>query len=104
MWYMIHGIDVADSLDKRKAMRPAHLERLQALQDAGRLLIAGPLPAEDTTQPGPAGFVGSLVVAEFDSIDAARAWAADDPYMHAGVYSEVRVHPWLQVFPSSPSN
>lgn len=104
MWYMIHGIDVPDSLDKRKAVRPAHLERLQALQDAGRLLLAGPLPAEDTQQPGPAGFVGSLVVAEFDSLATARTWAEADPYMQAGVYREVHVHPWLQVFPTSQSN
>jgi len=101
MWYMIYGIDAEDSLDKRKASRPAHLERLQALQDAGRLMLAGPLPALDTRDPGPAGFVGSLIIAEFDSLQAARAWADADPYVHAGVYREVRVHPWLQVFPSS---
>lgn len=100
MWYMIFGVDAADSLERRKAARPEHLARLQALQDAGRLLIAGPIPAEDTSQPGDAGFVGSLIIAEFDSLEAARQWAADDPYMHAGVYREVHVHPWLQVFPS----
>lgn len=101
MWYMIYGIDAQDSLDKRKAARPAHLKRLQDLQDAGRLLMAGPLPALDTRDPGPAGFVGSLIVAEFDSLEAARAWAETDPYVQAGVYREVHVHPWLQVFPSS---
>lgn len=101
MWYMIYGIDAEDSLDKRKAARPAHLERLKGLQNAGRLMLAGPLPALDTREPGPAGFVGSLIVAEFDSLQAARAWADADPYVQAGVYREVHVHPWLQVFPSS---
>ncbi|MGK0673865.1 MAG: YciI family protein [Halothiobacillaceae bacterium] len=101
MWYMIYGIDAEGSLDKRKTARPAHLERLKALQDDGRLMLAGPLPALDTREPGPLGFVGSLIVAEFDSLQDAKAWAETDPYVQAGVYREVHVHPWLQVFPSS---
>ena len=79
MWYMVHGTDIADSLDRRLAARPAHLERLKQLQNQGRLLLAGPLPAVDSNDPGPAGFSGSLIVAEFDSLEMARAWADTDP-------------------------
>ncbi len=100
MWYMIYGIDAEDALARRLASRAAHLARLQALQDAGRLLLAGPLPALDTRDPGPAGFHGSLIVAEFDSLGAARAWVEADPYVQSKVFREVHVHPWTQVFPS----
>ncbi len=99
MYYMIHGIDAEDSLEARLAARPAHLERLQKLRDEGRLLLAGPLPAIDSPDPGPAGFTGSLVVAEFDSLDDARAWAEADPYFAAGVYKEARVLPFKKVLP-----
>ncbi|SEQ21008.1 hypothetical protein SAMN05421693_12030 [Ectothiorhodospira magna] len=99
MLYAIISQDVEDSLERRLSVRPAHLARLQALQDSGRLVLAGPHPALDTTDPGPAGFTGSLVVAEFDSLDAARAWADTDPYVAAGVYAQVMVKPFKQVFP-----
>jgi len=100
MWYAIMGEDVADSLDKRLAARPAHLERLNALQNEGRLLLAGPFPAIDSTDPGPAGFSGSLIVAEFDSLDAARTWADTDPYVAAGVYASVSVKPFKKALPA----
>ena len=99
MWYAILARDVPDSLQRRLAARPAHLERLSALRDEGRLLLAGPLPAIDTEDPGPAGFSGSLVVARFDSLDAARAWADADPYVAAGVYRDVEIHPFRKVLP-----
>jgi hypothetical protein len=99
MLYAIIGRDVADSLPKRRETRPAHLERLKALQAEGRLLAAGPLPAIDSPDPGPAGFVGSLIVAEFASLEAARAWADSDPYLAAGVYKSVEVHPYIKVLP-----
>lgn len=99
MLYMIVGEDVANSLEARLGARPAHLERLQQLKDAGRLLLAGPNPAVDALDPGPAGFTGSLIVAEFPSQDAARAWAEADPYVAAGVYARVMVKPFKQVFP-----
>ncbi|EHQ52087.1 MULTISPECIES: YciI family protein [Ectothiorhodospira] len=99
MLYAIISQDVEDSLEKRRGARPAHLERLQALQDAGRLVLAGPHPALDMEDPGPAGFTGSLVVAEFDSLDAAKAWADTDPYVAAGVYAQVTVKPFKLVFP-----
>lgn len=99
MWYAIVGSDAPDSLEKRLAARPAHLERLNALKDAGRLFVAGPFPALDTPDPGPAGFTGSLIVAEFDSLDAARAWADADPYVAAGVYAGVDVRPFKKVLP-----
>lgn len=99
MWYAIVGTDVPDSLERRKAARPAHLERLQALQDAGRLRLAGPFPAIDAADPGPAGFSGSLIVAEFADLDAARAWADADPYVAAGVYAHVDIKPFRQVLP-----
>ncbi len=99
MYYMIHGIDADDSLEARLAARPAHLQRLEKLRDEGRLLLAGPLPAIDAPDPGPAGFTGSLVVAEFDSLEAARAWAEADPYLAAGAYRETRVYPFRKVLP-----
>jgi uncharacterized protein YciI len=99
MWYAITGTDVADSLDKRKAARPAHLERLVALRAQGRLKLAGPFPAIDSADPGPAGFSGSLIIAEFDDLAAARAWADADPYLAAGVYADVEVHPFTITLP-----
>ncbi len=99
MFYAIIAEDVADSLERRKAARPAHLARIEALVSEGRLLIAGPHPAVDAEDPGPAGFTGSLVVAEFDSLDAARAWADADPYQAAGVYAQVTVKPFRKVLP-----
>jgi len=99
MWYLIHGIDHPNSLEGRKAARPAHLARLEALRDAGRLKIAGPLPAIDAEDPGPAGFSGSLIVAEFDDLVAARAWADADPYVAAFVYADVDVRPFRKVLP-----
>ena len=100
MFYVIEGLDVPGSLDARLAARPAHLQRLQALQDEGRLLLAGPLPAIDSVDPGPAGFTGSLIVAEFDSLTAAQTWADADPYVAAGVYHSVSVRPFRKVFPA----
>ncbi len=100
MFYAIVGQDVPDSLDRRLAARPAHLERLQALQQAGRLLLAGPFPAIDSNDPGSAGFSGSLIVAEFESLDAAQAWADADPYVAAGVYAGVAVKPFKKVLPA----
>ena len=100
MLYAIVGQDVPDSLERRLAARPAHLERLQALQTAGRLVLAGPFPALDGNDPGPAGFSGSLVVAEFDSLAAAQTWADADPYVTAGVYAGVSVKPFKKVLPA----
>lgn len=91
--------DVADGLSRRLAVRPQHLSRLQALQDQGRLILAGPHPAVESENPGEAGFTGSLVVAEFDSLDDARQWADNDPYQIAGVYSCVTIKPFKLVFP-----
>lgn len=99
MLYAIISEDKPDSLELRKQTRPAHLQRLQALQDEGRLLLAGPHPAVDADDPGPAGFTGSLVVAEFADWETARAWADNDPYQHAGVYAHVIVKPFKKVFP-----
>ena len=99
MWYVIEGYDGQDVLAQRLAARPAHLARLHALRDAGRLLLAGPCPAIDAEDPGPAGFSGSLVVAEFPSLEDARAWAAADPYVVAGVYARVEVRPFRKVLP-----
>ncbi len=99
MLYCIHGQDRAGSLAARKQARPAHLERLHALREQGRLILAGPLPAIDSPDPGPAGFSGSLIVAEFEDLDHARAWAEADPYVGAGVYDAVTVTPFLQVLP-----
>jgi len=100
MFYAIVGQDVSDSLDRRLAARPAHLERLHAMQQAGRLLLAGPFPAIDSNDPGAAGFTGSLIVAEFDTLDAAQAWADADPYVTAGVYASVSVKPFKKVLPA----
>lgn len=99
MLYVIIGEDVENSLDKRLAARPAHLERLHALRDAGRLIIAGPNPALDSNDPGAAGFSGSVIIAEFDSLAAAQAWADADPYRAAGVYQRVTVKPFKKVLP-----
>ncbi|KFZ37964.1 BolA family transcriptional regulator [Shewanella mangrovi] len=99
MWYMISSQDIENSLEKRMSVRPAHLARLQALADEGRLKIAGPHPAIDSENPGEAGFTGSLVVAEFDSLEAAQAWAAEDPYVGAGVYASTVVKPFKHVLP-----
>lgn len=100
MWYAISGQDVPESLEKRVAARPAHLERLLALQNEGRLLLAGPYPAIDSPDPGPAGFSGSLIVAEFESLEAAQTWAEADPYVASGVYSQVSVKPFKKVLPA----
>lgn len=100
MLYAIIAADTPDSLDARLRARPAHLERLRALQDEGRVVLAGPHPAIDSPDPGTAGFTGSLIVAEFPDLAAARAWADADPYVAAGVFAEVRVKPFKQVFPS----
>lgn len=100
MLYAITGQDVPDSLEKRQSARPAHLARLTALQDAGRLLLAGPFPAVDAVDPGPAGFSGSLIVAEFASLQEAEAWAQADPYVAAGVYAQVSVKPFRKTFPA----
>ena len=100
MWYTIIGQDAPNSLGKRMAARPAHLARLQALQDQGRLLLAGPFPAVDAIDPGAAGFTRSLIVAEFASLQAAREWADADPYVAAGVYQQVTVQPFKKVFPA----
>ncbi|UFH48437.1 YciI family protein [Pseudomonas sp. KNUC1026] len=99
MLYAIFATDVADSLEKRLSVRPAHLERIKQLQAEGRLALAGPLPAIDSNDPGSAGFTGSLVVAEFASLEAAKAWAAADPYVSAGVYADVVIKPFKQVLP-----
>ena len=100
MLYAIMGHDVANSLAKRQAVRPAHVERLRALQNQGRLVLAGPFPAVDSADPGPSGFSGSLIVAEFDSLADAQAWAEDDPYRNAGVYASVDVKPFNKVLPA----
>ncbi|MEI7869608.1 MAG: YciI family protein [Candidatus Methylumidiphilus sp.] len=97
MLYAIIAEDNPNSLELRKQTRPAHLQRLQVLQDEGRLLLAGPHPAVDAEDPGPAGFTGSLIVAEFPSLAVAREWAASDPYQVAGVYSCVTVKPFRKV-------
>ena len=99
MWYAIIGNDTPNSLDKRIAARPAHIARLQALQNEARLLLAGPFPAVDAVDPGAAGYTGSLIVAEFGSLIAARDWANADPYLAAGVYADVRVQPFKKTFP-----
>jgi uncharacterized protein YciI len=99
MWYAITGIDVENSLAARQSARPAHLARLKQLLDEGRLLLAGPFPAIDAEDPGPAGFEGSLIIAGFDDLEAARAWAQADPYVAAGVYREVTVRPFRQTLP-----
>ncbi len=100
MLYAIISRDRPDSLSQRRANRPAHLERLRGLQDAGRLILAGPHPAIDAPDPGDAGFTGSLVVAEFSDLQAAQTWADADPYALAGIYAEVQVKPFIQVLPA----
>ncbi|MGE5154416.1 MAG: YciI family protein [Bdellovibrio bacteriovorus] len=100
MLYAILATDRPGSLAARLGARPAHLERLRALQEEGRLILAGPHPAIDSPDPGEAGFTGSLVVAEFPDLDSARAWADADPYVAAGVYQQVLVKPFKQVFPA----
>ncbi len=99
MLYAFISQDKPGTLDKRRAARPAHVERLQALKNEGRLILAGPHPAIDGEDPGEAGFTGSLVVAEFDSIEDARQWADTDPYVGAGVYENVVVKPFKKVLP-----
>ena len=99
MYYAIISEDIPNSLERRMSVRPAHLERLKALADEGRLLIAGPHPAIDSEDPAEAGFSGSLVVAEFSSLEAATAWADADPYVEAGVYQSVKVKPFKKVLP-----
>lgn len=100
MLYAIVGEDAPASLDRRLGARPAHVERLHALQAAGRLVLAGPFPAIDANDPGPAGFSGSLIVAEFDSLADAQRWADADPYVAAGVYAGVTVKPFKKVLPA----
>jgi uncharacterized protein YciI len=100
MLYAIVGEDAAGSLERRLSARPAHLERLKSLQEAGRLVLAGPCPAVDSPDPGPAGFSGSLIVAEFPSLADAQAWADADPYVAAGVYARVSVKPFKKVLPA----
>lgn len=100
MWYCITGTDHPESLERRMAARPQHLARLEALLAEGRLLLAGPFPAIDAEQPGPAGFSGSLIVAEFASLADAEAWAKTDPYVDAGVYASVSVKPFRKVLPA----
>ncbi|CAI0740797.1 MULTISPECIES: YciI family protein [Serratia] len=98
MLYLIYAQDVPNSLENRLSVRPAHLARLQALRDEGRLVVAGPNPAIDSNDPGSAGFSGSTVIAEFASLADAQAWAEQDPYVAAGVYADVTVKPFKQVF------
>lgn len=99
MWYAIISEDVENSIELRKSARPAHLERVNALVNEGRLLIAGPHPAVDGIDPGSAGFTGSLIVADFGSLAEAEAWAEEDPYTRAGVYAKVTVKPFKKVLP-----
>ncbi|GLR75193.1 MULTISPECIES: YciI family protein [Aliivibrio] len=100
MWYVIFSQDVENSLERRLSVREKHLERLTQLQNEGRLLVAGPMPAIDSENPGDAGFTGSTVIAEFDSLDAAKKWANNDPYIDAGVYANVIVKPFKKVLPA----
>jgi uncharacterized protein YciI len=99
MLYAIIATDVENSLEKRLSVRPAHLDRLNALKDEGRLILAGPNPAVDSNDPGEAGFSGSLIVAEFESLSAAKTWAEADPFVKAGVYANVVVKPFKKVLP-----
>ena len=99
MWYAIYSTDSKNSLEQRVALRPEHRVRLQTLLQEGRLLLAGPRPAIDAADPGPAGYAGSLVVARFECLQEARAWAEADPYVAAGVYEKVEVSPFLRVMP-----
>jgi len=99
MWYAVITEDHEGSLENRLAARPEHVARLKSLSGEGRLLVAGPHPAVDSPDPGPAGFTGSLVIVEFDSLDEAKSWADDDPYITAGVYRKVTVKPFNPVLP-----
>lgn len=99
MLYVIIGEDAENTLEQRRSTRPAHLQRLNELRDQGRLILAGPFPAIDNEDPGPAGFTGSLIVAEFASLEEAQAWAASDPYISVGVYRNVTVKPFRRVLP-----
>lgn len=99
MWYVIFSQDVENSLERRLSVRDKHLARLQDLQEQGRLLVAGPMPAIDSDNPGEAGFTGSTVIAEFNSLEEAQAWADADPYIDAGVYANVIVKPFKKVLP-----
>ena len=99
MWYVITGTDAADALAIRRRVRPAHLARAQALADAGRMLVAGPCPAIDSPDPGPAGFTGSVIIAEFESLAAAQEWIAADPYVTEGVFQSIEVRPFIKVLP-----
>ena len=99
MWYVIYAEDIENSLSKRMAARPAHLERIQTLVDQGRILVAGPTPAVDSEDPGEAGFTGSLIIAQFESLTDAKAWADSDPYVTAGVFKSVTVKPYKKVLP-----
>ena len=99
MLYVIIGTDVADSLEKRKGARPDHIARLEQLKNEGRLVLSGPCPAIDSEDPGDAGFTGSVIVAEFDSLEDAKVWADADPYITAGVYENVSVRPFKKVLP-----
>jgi len=99
MWYVIYSRDSEGSLERRLQARPEHVARLHALRDQGRLLLAGPRPAIDSEDPGPAGFQGSLVVAEFDSLPEAQAWVDAEPYLAAGVYESVEISPFKRLLP-----
>ncbi|NNE04565.1 MAG: YciI family protein [Xanthomonadales bacterium] len=99
MWYLIDARDAPGSLERRIAARAEHLARLVLLNEQGRLLVAGPVPAIDAEDPGPAGFEGSIIIARFESLGVARAWADEDPYMKAGVYHQVEVRPFKRVMP-----
>jgi uncharacterized protein YciI len=100
MYYSIYCEDSENSLEKRLGARPEHITRIQELQDQGRLLLAGPNPKIDSEDPGPAGFSGSIIIAEFDSLQDAESWAKDDPFVHAGVYEKVSVKPFKKTMPT----
>lgn len=99
MFYVMIGEDAVGSLDKRMAVRPAHLARMEKLRDEGRILLGGPMPAIDSPDPGPAGFAGSLIVAEFGSLTEAEQWLAEDPYVTEGVFERTIVRPFRKVMP-----
>ena len=99
MWYAIHAVDIKNTLNKRLANRPKHLERLKMLQNKGKLFIAGPFPAIDSNNPGESGFTGSLIIAEFDSLNDAKKWVQNDPYFINGVYKNVDVRPFKKSLP-----